>query len=118
VLCSVHCYASAGDSSLTIAFSIIVYVSLWCLYTSRLCGTRRALVCGCLHNSLFCVIASLLVIVHCTRCSAIRVVFLSGRFVCTVVFQLCSSCGMQGLSWGDGFSVTALKGRGVGFMAG
>ena len=75
--------------------------------------------CSCLHNSRFCVIASLLAIVHCTRCSAIRVVFLWGRFVCTVVFLLCSSCGMQGLCWGDGFSVTALKGRGRGvFMLG
>jgi len=114
-LCCVQftvCYASAGDSMLKIAFNIIVTTSLWCLHTSRLYGTRRALVCGCLHNSRFCVIASLLVIVHCARCIAIRVVFLCGRFVCSVVFLLCCSSGMQGLCWGDGFSATVLKRRG------
>ena len=64
-------------------------------------------------------IASLSVIVHCTRCGAIRVVFLCGRFVCTVVFLLCSTCGMQGLCSGDEFGVTALKGwEHGGFMAG
>ena len=113
------CYACAGECSLAVTFSIIVYASLWCLYTSRLYGTRWALVCGCLHNSRCCVIASLSVIGHCTRCGAIRVVFLCGRFVCTVVFLLCSTCGMQGLCSGDEFGVTALKGwEHGGFMAG
>jgi len=69
-------------------------------------------VCGCLHNSQSCVDVSLLVNVHCPRCSASRVVFLMRplRMYCRLL--LCSLCGMQDLLWGGGFCVTSLKVRG------
>ena len=68
--------------------------------------------CGFLHNSQYCVIVSLLVTVHCTRCNASRVVFLIWplRMYCRLL--LCSSCGMQDLLWVVGFGVSALMERG------